>query len=162
SYTYNADGWMLSWKDSTTGIGEDYTYDSVGNVASIAGYKSGQVATYFTNTYTYDAANRVTQRSTSAHANFADKYTYDDFGRRASWQHSDDGVNSTTVNYTYDAADRLTQAAGGSTIKWTYDKVGNVTSVQDGSVVFTTDAAGNPNGVSSGRAQNTHYTYTLY
>ena len=156
-YTYDHGGALTTWLDVTSQIRAAYQYDGAGNVSQVlarTGYLSaGSPGTeLFTHNYTYDAANRVLTGA-------GNTYTYDNDGRRATRTGSD-GV---TVTYAYDQSDRVVSAATASagTVRWTYDKVGNLTSVQDGNVVFSTDATtGAATGVASGTATNyTYYTY---
>jgi RHS repeat-associated protein len=120
-------------KGNTTVASFSYTRDAVGNPTQV-------VATSGTQTYTYDAADRLasvcyaascTPGSTSKTA-----WTYDDVGNRLT-----ETTGTATRSYSYNAADQLTSSSlVGVTTNYGYDANGNQTSA--GLDTFGYDMAG--------------------
>jgi RHS repeat-associated protein len=114
AYTYNYRGWVASIvakdRSGVTFLNLAYTYDNVGNVKSIVSGVGGAG----TETYTYDALNRLT-KAVGAWGTI--QYGYDSVGNRL-W--INDGTNRT---YSYSTYNKL--SSDGS---WTYsyDTDGNV------------------------------------
>lgn len=103
----------------------DLTYDNVGNPTKVIGNRAG---TTRTDTYTYDAANRVTglcyATTTCTGATQSITYAYNLVGDRTSEIRT--GVSTPgTITSTYDAADQLTSTTGAVTASYTYDRDGN-------------------------------------
>ncbi|WP_158544489.1 RHS repeat domain-containing protein [Blastococcus sp. TBT05-19] len=118
-YSYDTAGQTtgINPPDGSTLADRSYTWDEFGRLASRT---SGRGVT---DTYTYDALDRVTE------IDFSDNtpdvtYTYDDAGQV---DIRTDGSGVTT--YDYDPLGRLaarTHTAGGGTLRYTYDKAGNL------------------------------------
>jgi RHS repeat-associated protein len=137
-YTYDARNRLTSVTQTVAGgtpRTTTYTYDAVGNRASMTGGDGT------TTQYTYDRRNRLTQlvqRSAAAAVLFAASYTVDATGLRTGAQESDAGGVVRTLSWTYDALKRLTGESidhrddtRDRTSAWTYDRVGNrLTQVQ--------------------------------
>lgn len=110
-----------------------YTRDDAGNPTKVA-------ATTGTQTYGYDAADRLTSVCYAETCQSGDPklttYAYDRVGNRTSQTEA-----STTTSYTYDAADQLTSATKGvETTTYAYDPNGNQTGA--GTSSFAYDMAG--------------------
>jgi RHS repeat-associated protein len=89
----------------------DYTYDDAGNRTSV-------VSSSGTESYTYDALNRLTEVSYPGGPSVS--YTYDAAGNRASETHG-----AVTDDYTYDDAGQLTAV---ESTEYDYDENGNLVS----------------------------------
>jgi RHS repeat-associated protein len=115
--TYDPAGYVASVVDkngSSTVTSRTYTYDADGNPTTI-------ITQAETDTYTYDAQDRVTSACYGAScANGQISYTYDAVGNRTKMV--DKGA---TTTYTYDAANELTSSATtAGTTTYTYDADG--------------------------------------
>ena len=103
---------------------ESFTYDKNGNVLSLR-TRAGQ-----TITSTYDALQRITQKTPGADKAVA--YAYDKLGRQTQVKFTD---SSHVIDYVYDDAGRLTSAtddgpsAGPRVISYQYDKASNRTRI---------------------------------
>ena len=158
-YGYDSTGNLTSVTDSL-GTLMNMSYDSNGNVTSITnalgevtnfsydseGRLISRTITYqgttLTDTYTYDAANRVTG-ITYANGNTV-SYSYNQAGDVTSSTDS----QGRTVNYSYDVYGNLTFISypDGTSESFSYDAEGNNTSATDRmgrTVTFTYDAVGN-------------------
>lgn len=145
SFSYDPNGNLISATDRKGQV-TTYAYDSL-NRRIFAGFGtqgSGSNATYqSTISYTYDAANRLTQVVDSAGGTITRAYdgldrltsettpqgsvtySYDNAGRRTSMQ----VAGQPAVAYTWDNANRLTQISqGSSTITFSHDNAGRRTS----------------------------------
>ncbi|MEV4318828.1 putative adhesin [Actinocrispum sp. NPDC049592] len=123
---------------------ETHGYDAAGRLSSVSNDRAGQVLSRFTrtldpvgnptsvatirgpttrtDTYTYDAAERLT--GACAGTTSCTKYSYDLVGNRKTLER--DGASTT---YSYDNADQLTSvtAPGGAVTAYEYDRDGNQT-----------------------------------
>lgn len=103
----------------------DLTLDPVGNPTKVIGNRAG---TTRTDTYTYDAANRVTglcyATTTCTGATQSIKYAYNLVGDRTTETRTGVTAPGATTS-TYDAADQLTATTGAVAATYTYDKDGN-------------------------------------
>ncbi len=133
TYAYDASGRLTQFKTANaslqTILNMVYTYDSIGNVLSIARGPTGTPAAG-TTTYAYDALNQLIEVTYPNSA--METFTYDGAGNR---------LTANGVASTYDSANRLLTAGS---VTYTYDKVGNRTTQSDptgGSMTFTYDGA---------------------
>ena len=114
TYTYNNRGWTSSIiarsRNNNVFMSLGYTYDNAGNVKSII----SAVGSAGTETYNYDALDRLTQ-ATGAWGTI--RYGYDSMGNRL-W--INDGTNR---SYTYTTYNKLTSDG---TWSYAYDRNGNV------------------------------------
>lgn len=147
-YAYDELGRMTRWQDAVSGVMENFSYDSFGNLARVytdtgyvpPGRSSGGNPNYryVDHVYTYNQAGdleRIAQRTTAASGAISDAtlqaYTYDAARNRRSWT---DGASGTTWNYLaaegtsgIDANGRVASAFGGiNRQRWEYDGAGNV------------------------------------
>jgi RHS repeat-associated protein len=114
AYGYDAAGQLRTLthaNGASTLQGYTYTYDAAGNRDSVT-------TSAGTETYTFDALNRLTGATYPGGPTVS--YTYDAAGNRTSETRS-----GTTTNYTYDAAGQMTKIG---TKTYTYDANGNLTS----------------------------------
>ncbi len=117
----------------------DLTFDPVGNPTQVVANRPG---TTRTDTYTYDAANRVTAQcydtATCTGATTAIRYAYNLAGDRTTETRT--GVTAPgTTTYTYDGAAQLTSTTGAVAATYTYDRDGN--QLTAGADTFTYDLA---------------------
>jgi YD repeat-containing protein len=120
---------------------ETFTYDSRSRLA-------GFTSTLGTATFTYDVANRLTQRSYSDAT--VHNYTYDDVGQL---------LTTEGVARTYDALGRLTAENG---MSYGYDDAGRITSRTYGSglsATYTYDSRGLPSQVQDWTGRTTQFQY---
>ena len=144
-YAYDADG-NLTRTIMPNGLIETRGYDSSNRLVSLQDANAAGVISGYTyvlgptglrdeviektgrsDTYTYDALNRLT-REAIVDAVLGDRtidYTYDAVGNRLSMNDSTLGI----TDYTYDVMDRLaTATAAGKVTNYSYDKNGNLLS----------------------------------
>lgn len=86
TYTYNTHGQQLTSTDAAGGV-TDYTYDTVGTLASFTGPTNNDAATRPVTSYVYDSLGRTTGVVTPDHS----------------------GTAPLDVQYVYDAVDRVTE-----------------------------------------------------
>ena len=153
---YDADGRLTSV--TAAGNTTTFGYDPAGNQTT----KTLPGAHRYTETRTFDAANRIIQDRTAAGttvlANYA--YTRDGDGNPTRVSGSDG-----PFYYTYDADNRLTKVCFGSStcsssITWTYDKVGNrLTEQRSGKpmTAYTYDAADEMRSATGSSTTTYHY-----
>ena len=146
SLTENADGTLGAGSRTTS-----YTYDGDTKALESVSLTDGDAV--FTNTYTYDSADRL---SAIGHNGFAYTFTYDAFGntkttgagghtlitneynaRNGKLLSSTYG-NGDTVQYGYDSYERLSQEnRDGSVTRYTYNRAGQLTQVTDATGKYT-------------------------
>lgn len=137
SYGYDNTGNLTSVTDSL-GTLMSMSYDSNGNITSITNAE-GQVTNF-----SYDSEGRLISRTiTYQGITLTDTYTYDAANRVTGITYS----NGNTVSYTYNQAGDITSSTDsqGRTVTYTYDLYGNLTRIgyPDGtSESFTYDAEG--------------------
>lgn len=137
SYGYDNTGNLTSVTDSL-GTLMSMSYDSNGNITSITNAE-GQVTNF-----SYDSEGRLVSRTiTYQGVTLTDTYTYDAANRVTGITYS----NGNTVSYTYNQAGDITSSTDsqGRTVTYTYDLYGNLTRIDypDGtSESFTYDAEG--------------------
>jgi RHS repeat-associated protein len=153
---YDADGRLTSV--TAAGNTTTFGYDPAGNQTT----KTLPGAHRYTETRTFDAANRIIQDRTAAGttvlANYA--YTRDGDGSPTRVSGSDG-----PFYYTYDADNRLTKVCFGSStcsssITWTYDKVGNRHTEQRSGkpmTAYTYDAADEMRSATGSSTTTYHY-----
>ena len=116
AYAYDGFGRLRTATDGN-GVTETYTYDAADRVTRIA-YSTGGTPV----TYAYDAAGNVASRVDGSGTT---TYTYDPLGRLASSIHSS---SPEKVAYTYDAVGNLsTETTAGGTTSYAYDSRNLVT-----------------------------------
>ncbi|MCQ2503667.1 MAG: hypothetical protein MJ103_00330 [Saccharofermentans sp.] len=136
-YGYDNSGNITSVSDSLGSI-MNMTYDSNGHLTSITN-ADGQVTNF-----SYDSEGRLISRSTTYHGQtLTDTYTYDAANRVIGISYA----NGNTVSYSYNQAGDVTASTDsqGRTVNYTYDNYGNLTyiSYPDGThESFTYDAEG--------------------
>ncbi len=124
TYAYDALGQMTRWADAVTGLNLNYQWDAAGNQKRV--YTDAGTEKMVNHWYEYDASNKVTAMTNGNGGSIISGYSYDDAGRRASWNN-----NGTIVSYQYDDIGRVIRAdwQEGSDAKhstWQYDNTGNV------------------------------------
>lgn len=134
-----------------------YTYDPAGNLLQLS---KGSVLSF-----SYDAANRLTQAKTDGGGNQPAStigYAYDANGRRISMTDPSSGI----TNYVYDAVGRLTslQDPSGDKFTFTYDKLSRRTGMTGPAGIantYTWDAASHLSGLAEqSSAGNLAFSYT--
>jgi RHS repeat-associated protein len=157
TYGYEPDG-QLATVERPNGVGSAYDYDGAGRLTAISHFAPNSVAlaeyayeldangnriaveitgsavTNATETYAYDALDRLTEVEYDDGVNPVETidYAYDKNGNRTSLT-----SGSQVTAYTYDAADQLTATTGAISATYTYDANGNRTAVNGDS--FTWD-----------------------
>jgi RHS repeat-associated protein len=105
TYTYDARNRLVSWYDPVDEVTTTYVYDAAGNLTGV------QEDSVPTESYTYNAANEITNTG----------FTYDANGNLTS-----DGIHT----YAYDTECRLVEVEeGGVAVSMTYDFLGRRTSL---------------------------------
>lgn len=126
--------WALSRARLASGLYQDYTYDSRGNLLSyrdLAGFKTD---------FTYDSENRLTQIQEPLVTNAWDvvesarhktRFYYDSLGRLSSVRQYTDAVNYYLTRFSYDATGNITRITNplNNVTRYTYDTYGNITKV---------------------------------
>jgi len=179
TYTYD-DTNQLTAIDYPGSNDVTYSNDNVGNVTGMSNANASV-------SYSYDAADRVTNVSVTAGAlNKSVSYTYDNVGNRATMIDLDSGVTtytydnadrltslvnpaSQTTSYIYDDADRLTRKdyQNGTYALYTYDDANQLLSVTNknssgttlSSYTYQHDNAGNRTRMTEASGDQTDYTY---
>jgi len=134
SFAYNQINQLVSTTDPL-GRKVTNTYDDSANLASVAFPNGKQII------YSYDSANRLTQKSYSA--------------------------ETTSYSYSYDSAGNLKQVTDNTSksYQYAYDKANRLTSLTDifgYQLNYTLDDAGNTAAVSDSNGKSTSYTYGSY
>jgi RHS repeat-associated protein len=138
TFDYDSDG-KRTKITRPNGVESTYAYDSAGRVTSITHTKGATTLLSFA--YTYDDAGRRTSVTT---AEGTESYTYDALDRLTQVSYP----GGPTVSYTYDAAgNRKTETRGGNTTNYNYDAAGQLVTV--GNKTYTYDANGNLTGAGS-------------
>ncbi|HYF93422.1 MAG TPA: RHS repeat-associated core domain-containing protein [Symbiobacteriaceae bacterium] len=103
---------------------KQYTYDAVGNRTSVYTSPPNSSSSSVTETYTYDAANRVT--SVKRGSSLAQKYIYDEAGRLILVDGYDPDSNTNqSARYEYDSFDRVIKVTSGTSVtSYGYDPDG--------------------------------------
>jgi YD repeat-containing protein len=144
TYTYNAQGQVLSVDGPRTDVTDKMTYTYYTTTDVNGNYRSGDLAS-FTN-----ALNQTTQIT-----------AYDTHGRPKTIV----DPNGLTTQLTYDPRGRLTRRTVGSEVtNYTYDGVGQLTQVSlpDGAVIhYTYDAAHRLTDIQDSLGNTLHYTLDL-
>ncbi len=130
AYTYNADNGLLKTIDTETSSGTDlinrsYTFDNTGNIT----YITDNVNSANTQSFTYDALDRLTNASSTSYGSLT--YAYDTIGNFTSKR---------GVTYTYSSTTRphaVTATSNGKT--YTYDDNGNMTADTDRTISYNYD-----------------------
>jgi RHS repeat-associated protein len=132
TFTYDADG-NRTQISRPNGVSSTYAYDAAGRVSIIAHRKGAQGLSSFT--YTYDAAgNRTSVTATDG----TETYSYDALDRLTTVQYP----GGASTSFTYDAAgNRLTQNRNGTLTTYTYDAAGELLTA--GSRTYAYDPNGN-------------------
>jgi len=142
NYTYDAVGNVASIASSNTnGASVSYTYDDVGRLSSVVDNRNGG-----TTTYTYDPASNL---ATAAYPNgLQSTFTYDELDRLTA-------LNSPAASYSYQlgAVGNRTQVteSTGRAVNWSYDGIYRLTNEAisndpehvNGSVAYGLDPVGN-------------------
>jgi RHS repeat-associated protein len=178
TYTYDALGRITSetqsFDDLTPTVVLAYQYDDLGNVTQVAATIGG-TADYVTD-YTYDTLGRVAsirQHGVTGGNAVAEKridFTYDTLGQYATiTTYADLAATDlvTTATYTFDDAYRLvglSYTKGTTTLAsyaYTYDDAGNMTGMTtvDGTTSYTYDNAGQLVSADSNYTDDESYTY---
>jgi RHS repeat-associated protein len=132
TFGYDVDGNRTSIA-RPNGVDSTYAYDDAGQVTSIVHAKGAATLQSFA--YTYDGAGN---RKSVISAAGTETYTYDALDRLTNVSYP----GGPTVAYTYDAAgNRKTETRGGSSTTYAYDDAGQLVSV--GSSTYGYDANGN-------------------
>lgn len=161
AYTYDAFGRQKSYT-SGRGITETYTYDAADRLTTIA--YSGTGSSGGNVTYTYNTPGWTTSRVDPSGTT---TYTYDPLGRLASRKHS---INNITVAYAYDrtgnVATETTTISGGTgqTTTYAYDPRNLVTRMTLANALvidFAYDTAGRRTDTWSG-TNNAHTTWDAH
>ncbi len=128
--TYDTRNRLSSTYNPTTGAYTQYSYDTHGNLSSIS-LSVGSVV-YYTYTFTYNLADRITKIQDSLN-NYI-QYQYDVEGNRTEQSiHDLNGTLKKYLDYTYDFYKRLVTIVNPDTTytQYTYDQRGNPTALKD-------------------------------
>jgi RHS repeat-associated protein len=151
SFTYNSQHLPLTATDAA-GQTTTYTYNPAGQVTSVTD-ALGEVTTYSYNALGYRTG------VTNANNQTAVTFTYDSFGRVATYTDS----QGFAVNYTYDALDRVTQETflDGTSRRYVYTNLDqtSVTDRQGRTTIYAYDADRNLIGVTDPLGNVTQYSY---
>ncbi|WP_432075725.1 DNRLRE domain-containing protein [Streptomyces wuyuanensis] len=141
TYGYDTASRLKTVTHGTTGATRTLTYDLLDRLKTDTLKAPDGATTTASTGYTYDAASRLTAKTTTGTAGAgAQTYAYDRAGRLTSWTAPD----STTTAYTWDAAGNRT-AAGATTA--TYDERNRLLTAGD--VTYTYAARGTRTGSST-------------
>lgn len=103
---------------------ESYNYDANGNLTKLTN-RAGQEITY-----TYDDADRLTQKTYVGGSSTVFAYTYDDANRLIGLSRASGTSIESSIGYTYNAANQVTAAtSNGWTVGYTYDLSQNVSQI---------------------------------
>jgi RHS repeat-associated protein len=128
--TYDTRNRLSSTYNPTTGAYTQYSYDTHGNLASVS-LSVGSVV-YYTYTFTYNLADRITKIQDSFGNSI--QYQYDVEGNRTGQSIYDlDETLRKSLSYTYDFYKRLMTIVNPDTTytQYTYDQRGNPTALKD-------------------------------
>ena len=170
TYAWRNDGLLNTVTQGNTR--RDFTYDSIGRVASDTLKVAASNVTLNAATYGYDNDDNVTSRAVTAPGNPAagtNTYTYDTAGRLATWTNPastlttygyDNAGNRTTAGaqtFTYDERNRLTSGSGLTNV---WSARGSLTSstVSGVTTTYTADGLNRVTGVTRG-ATSLGFTY---
>jgi len=151
SFTYDANGNLLTVVDGNGHTTVTYTYDALNRKLS------EMDAVGMTSTYTYDAVGNLTQKMDSGRQI---KYVYDAVNQLVTIDYPSPDAD---VTFTYDAAgQRVSMADGVGSTTWNYNDLGETVSVTDPyqkTVSYAYDAIGNRTQLTYADGKTVNYAY---